>query len=706
MTSKIASEPTMRGPIAPRYRDDIDGLRAVAVLLVVVYHVWLGRVSGGVDAFLMISAFLLTGSLMRRIETTGRVGVATQWVRNFKRMLPAASIVIVATVAIGMAVLPASTHESLWRHAYGSALYFENWLLATEAADYYADRSLASPLQHFWSLSVQGQVFLLWPVLFVLIVFLSRALRGRIRPRSVALGIFGAVFVASLSYSIVATATDQSFAYFNTGARLWEFAAGSILALLIDRLTLPVVQRAVLGWLGIAALVACGLVLDVEGGFPGYLALWPVLSVAAVIISGNAEDRRYGPAMLLESSPVLAIGKSSYALYLVHWPALVFILVARRGEPLNLVEGLILILASIGVARLLTAIVDAPLRRSAWIDRSTWRGFGVILLSFALVAGVVVPIQAESERRAAAELKAIAEAEARQLTYRNPGAAVLFDGWNDHIATDAPVRPLPSEVPDQWGTLEHDCGDGSLMKLPRSVEICFVNDVDVDEATRTIVVVGDSHAQQMLAPIGAIAEQKNWRVISFLRGACAFGLRKVAPSFGGYYSQECRDWNEDVLDVIQEIEPDAVVTIGTRTRAANAASDRTAGQREAVPEGIETSVARLEAMDIPTILIRDNPRFTYNAYQCIEQSSDVEAECSIAKSQALARDNPLRELESSSTAIIDVSKYYCPDARCPAVIGNVGVYIDENHVSTLYLKTLQPVIDSKLSAALNEIRAH
>nr|WP_249291027.1 acyltransferase family protein [Leucobacter manosquensis] len=700
-----------RGLGVPAYRDDIDGLRAIAVLLVVVYHVWLGRVSGGVDAFLMISAFLLTGSLMRRLESTGGVRAPTQWIRNFKRMLPAASIVIAATVTIGVQILPGSTHESLWRHAWASLFYSENWLLAFESADYYADHSQASPLQHFWSLSVQGQVFIVWPLLFVLIALIARFARGRIPARRIALAVFGAIFAISLTYSILSTAADQTLAYFNTGARLWEFAAGSILALTIHRLRLPVIARAVIGWMGLAALIACGLVLDVQGGFPGYLALWPVVSVAAVIVSGNDEDRRYGPAMLLEKPLVLALGRSSYALYLVHWPALVFILAARDGAPLNLIEGLIVILCAIAVARLLTAIVDTPLRRLEWVNRSNWRGAGVIVLSIALVAAIIAPAQLEARRLAETEATALAEAEQRakeQRTYRNPGARVLFDDWTGRIATNVPLRPRPAEVADQWGTLSRNCGDGSIVDIPSSVPACLDNEISEREADRTIVVVGDSHAQQMLAPIDTIGKRENWRVVSFLLGACAFGLRDVQPDTDGYSRQECRDWNEDVMDLIEEIDPDVVFTIGTRTVAADSESPSTAGESESVPDGLERAVKRLGRMGIPTILVRDNPRFTYNVYQCVEEAEegnrDVNAECGIQAHQTLARTNPLDELKSGHVAALDFSTYYCPDA-CPAVIGNVVVYIDKNHLSTFYLDTLEPVIHRELVAAVDDLGA-
>lgn len=718
------------------YRHDIDGLRAVAVLLVVVYHVWLGRVSGGVDAFLIISAFLLTDSLLRQLERTGQVRPIRQWIRNFKRLLPAAAIVILATAIVGFAVLPASAMESLWRHTLASIFYVENWLLASESVDYYANNAVASPLQHFWSLSVQGQVFILWPILF-LVIALATKFFGRKRVRTIALIVFGVVFASSLVYSIIITQANQELAYFNTAARLWEFAAGSILAIVIPWISLGVIPRAVLGWVGVVALLTCGLVLDVQSGFPGYLALWPVLSVAAIIIAGSQPNRRYGPAVFLEAAPVLFLGRVAYALYLVHWPLLIYTLFLLQVTELSFLQGLALIGVAILLALLLTLTVDAPLRRLAWIQRSTWRGVLVIVVSVLLVVVPTIGMQQATQRQVAQQLEEVQRAtqEAQEAAkeeaaavqdLRNPGAAVLSGSWEDDIELDAPMRPLAAEVPTQWGTLPRDCSDGSLMDLPKSIEICFDN--DTKDAERTILVVGNSHAQQMLAPIGAIADAQGWHAISFLYAACAFGLREVDEDRGIFYSQQCRDWNEDVLDLAEKIQPDAVITVGTETIPADMtmrseSGDGTdadgketpelsytgsRGSREHVLEGVERSIERLERAGIPVILIRDNPRFTENAYVCAEQFADLDPvtgsdrSCTIPRIEAYLTTNPADALASDTTAVVDLSDLYCPGDECPAVIGNTFVYIDDNHLSLVYGLTLATMLEPHLTAALEQ----
>ena len=240
------------GPGAAPYRNDVDGLRAVAILLVVIYHVWIGRVSGGVDVFLMISAFFLTGSFLRRMQDGRPLAVGSFLLSRFRRLMPAASVVLVATLLASWLLLSQTTWPQLWRQGWASLGYVQNWALATEGVDYYAGGStLLSPLQHFWSLSVQGQVFVLWPLLFLVGALIVRATG---RPAAVMAALFGAVFAASFAFSIVETANRQGYAYFDTRTRLWEFAAGSLLAI-----ALPGVGAFLFGcfvvlfqWLGMA----------------------------------------------------------------------------------------------------------------------------------------------------------------------------------------------------------------------------------------------------------------------------------------------------------------------------------------------------------------------------------------------------------------------------------------------------------------------
>ena len=266
------------------HRPELQGLRAVAVALVVVYHVWFGRVSGGVDVFFVVSGFLLTGQLARTAER-GPLALGRRWIRMLGRLLPCAVVVLVATVVAGMLLLP----EGRWQQTLGevgaAAVFLENWQLAADAVDYAARSNMSSPVQHFWSLSIQGQFFLVWPLLVALVALAARGEPTRVREHLTVTTL--GVFAASLMFSVALTATNQPLAYFHSLTRLWEFALGGLLALTIDNVRLPRRTRVHLGWIGLTGLLACGAVLRVGTVFPGIAALWPTGCAVLVLLAGS-----------------------------------------------------------------------------------------------------------------------------------------------------------------------------------------------------------------------------------------------------------------------------------------------------------------------------------------------------------------------------------------------------------------------------------
>jgi peptidoglycan/LPS O-acetylase OafA/YrhL len=247
--------------------------------------VWVGRGSGGVDVFFVLSGFLIVGLLVRTLERDEAVDLGRTWTRLFWRLAPTAAVVLLASSVAAAIVLPASRWAQNLREVVASTFFVENWRLAFDAVDYYADNGAASVVQHFWSLSIQAQFYLLAPMLVLAVAELARA-RG-VDVRQALLAALGATAVASFVYSVIATAFDQPFAYFDSRTRAWEFAVGGILALVLERLSPSPRARLALGWTGLVGLVMCGAVLDVGAGFPGYLALWPVLAAVAIIVAGQ-----------------------------------------------------------------------------------------------------------------------------------------------------------------------------------------------------------------------------------------------------------------------------------------------------------------------------------------------------------------------------------------------------------------------------------
>jgi peptidoglycan/LPS O-acetylase OafA/YrhL len=660
-----------RAPAAPRrFRPEIQGLRSLAVLMVVTYHVFLDRVSGGVDIFLMISAFLLTLSFTRKVEEGRPLALARHWLHRFKRLMPAAAVAIVGTLAAAWLWLPPSRWAAVLDQAWASVLYVQNWLLASTAVDYYAsDDSLASPLQHFWSLSIQGQVFLLWPLLLAGAAWLSR--RFGWRYRAVLAVAFGLVFVASLAFSIHETATSQAFAYFDTRARLWEFAAGSLLALALPYLRAPRPLRVVLGWAGVVAMLACGLVLPVGQSFPGSVALWPI-GAAALVIAAGQTGSRLGADRLLSTRPLVGMGNVSYALYLVHWPILTIYLAVAGEARASLGAGLAIIGASVVAAYAITHLVETPLRRAAWTEARRWRMAAVVAACLAVVAVPAAAWQTDLTRTA----KAVGVTGAAA----NPGALALRTGVTGDAS--APALPLATQLDQQWVNLDHQC-QGRFAPSDPILEECEQTLVTGDPS-KVVVVVGNSHAEQWMAALEPVARERNWQLVALLKGGCAFGEATAGQS------DFCAGWLAAAKDYVLDVQPDAVFTVAT------AATPGAADERQVT--GYEQVVRELTGRGIEVVGVRDNPRFTFDMYRCVEQRGP--AACEVPVDDALAPANPALPLAGiPGLHLLDLTDRLCPDGVCRPVIGNVHVYLDDNHLTADYSATLAADLRERLLAA-------
>jgi peptidoglycan/LPS O-acetylase OafA/YrhL len=666
----------------PTFRPEVQGLRALAVLMVVAYHVWLGRVSGGVDIFLLISAFLLTLSFVRKAEAGRPFGLLAHWLHLFKRLLPAAVVVILGVLAGTWLILPQSRWPQVLDQAWASLLYSQNWLLADTAVDYYAqDHAGASPLQHFWSLSIQGQVFILWPLIFAGAAGLLALLRrvpacAGLTYRALLAVVFGAVFAFSLAYSVEQTATNQAYAYFDTRARLWEFALGSLLALALPYLKPVRALRVVLGWAGLAAMVSCGLLLTVDRSFPGYIALWPTLAGAAIIIAGQTGSR-CGVDRILSSKPLVALGDNSYALYLWHWPVLVLALAATGVEAPNLMQGLAIVGASVVLAVLTTRFVEKPLRDWHWPKLRARRTAVVIVACGALLAGPVAIWQTTLT----AEESATA-AQPRELT---PGAAALSPENAAVPAADARIIPGPAALDNDWAGIQAPCIGANATSNP-ILEGCR-QAVPEGEVTKRIVVLGDSHSQQYLGALAPIAAARGWELVTLLMPACRFGAESETRN------AECNAYNQASAAYVLEHRPDAVFTVASLTH-------EEAPFETEVPGYLE-GVSPFAGAGIEIVGIRDNPRFTFNMPECVQRNGAEAHECSVPVEESLADPSPLEGYRGKVDGLhlMDLSDFICARGICPGVVGNVYVYKDDNHLTRTYVETMIPMFEQRILAA-------
>nr|WP_307038059.1 acyltransferase family protein [Arthrobacter sp. B3I4] len=661
----------------------MQGLRALAVLMVVTYHVWLGRVSGGVDVFLLISAFLMTLSFARKVESGKPLRLLQHWLHLLKRLLPAVVVVVLGVLAGTWAILPASRWPDILDQAWASLLYRQNWLLADTAVDYYAqDHSGASPLQHFWSLSIQGQVFLLWPLIFAGTALLHRALRRwtgvdeRLNFRLLLALAFGTVFAASLAYSIDQTANNQAYAYFDTRARLWEFALGSLLALALPHLKPGRALRVVLGWAGLAAMLSCGLLLTVDRSFPGYVALWPTLAAAAIIVAGQSGSR-FGVDRFLSWRPLVALGDNSYALYLWHWPLLVLALAGMGLSAPDLWQGLAIVAVSVLLAVLTTRFVERPLREWHWPQRQTWRTAVVIAACGALLAAPVTLWQSHIIADEAA-----AASQPKELT---PGAAALAPENAGKTTPAAKIIPVPAAMKNEWADIDGLCTGNNVPSNPL-LQGCLQNSRP-DSASKKIVVLGDSHAQQYMAALGPIAKSHGWEVVTLLKGNCRFGGESPQRD------ADCNAFNKASAEYVLEHRPDAVFTVASLTH-------KDAPYETEVPAYLE-GIKPFTDAGIDVVGIRDNPRFTLNMPECVQKKGLDAADCNVPLMQSLAASSPLDAYRGkvARLRLMDMSDFICADGTCPAVVGNVYVYKDDNHLTKTYVQTMIPMFEERLLAA-------
>ena len=369
--------------IRRKKRNDIQGLRAVGALLVAVFHIWIGGVSGGVDVFFVVSGYLLIGSLGRRVHREGAFSLRDFLSRLVRRLLPASYTVIFVVLLFGILILPQGTWVFLIKNVAASAVYLENWLLAVSSVDYLARDEIPGPLLHYWAMAVQVQCLVLWALLLWL--FASMSGRRRWGRATIVAAIFF-VSALSLAYSAYATEVNQPRAYYDSFARMWEFGLGALTALAIKRPeAIPAVMRAAGSWLGLALMLSCGFVLDAGSLFPGYAALWPTTGAALLLICGKAGDP-YNAGGLLAMKPLVWLGGISYGLYLWHWPLIIVYRTVFYESSIGIVPGVGILGASVVLAWWTTYLVEQRVQSlpEAHFSRSIFASLAALFLLAAI----------------------------------------------------------------------------------------------------------------------------------------------------------------------------------------------------------------------------------------------------------------------------------------------------------------------------------
>ncbi|HRP70831.1 MAG TPA: acyltransferase, partial [Turneriella sp.] len=302
------------------YRNDLQGLRALAVIAVLFFHIWPDSYRGGfigVDVFFVISGFLITSLLILEAEKKQRIDLANFWSRRMRRLLPAATLVLLISLFLAFFYMPESDWLNTAKQVFASSLYFQNWMLVAQSVDYMAREASATVVQHYWSLSIEEQFYIAWPLFIALAAAISRSTKRRVR--NVAL-VFSIVLLIS-SFCISAFVyLGAPHGYFTSTTRVWELSLGATLALLWPYIQWKNVTRVILSWMGFILVVLSIFVIKQDQNFPGYIALLPTVG-AILLILGN--QVRGAAGTLLGYQPLRYIGDISYAVYLWHWPLVV-----------------------------------------------------------------------------------------------------------------------------------------------------------------------------------------------------------------------------------------------------------------------------------------------------------------------------------------------------------------------------------------------
>jgi peptidoglycan/LPS O-acetylase OafA/YrhL len=704
------------------FRADIEGLRGLAVLLVLAFHAGVPAVSGGfvgVDVFFVISGFLITGLIVREVRTTGRLSLARFFARRARRLLPAAAVVLAAVAALTVAVLPPLRWSGVAGDLAASALYAVNWRLADQAVDYMASEQAASPLQHFWSLAVEEQFYLVWPLVVLALVWWHRR-AGWSLDRTLLVGVV-LLALPSLVWSLSLTQVEPGRAYFVSTTRAWELGIGAVLAVGAARLSrLHRVTMAWAGWLGLVAIVAAAVAYDSATLFPGYAALLPTVGAALVLLSGlagrgvdpggtegsaalpdrpdgrDAADRGPGVGRLLSIRPMRMVGALSYSLYLWHWPLLVAA-EAVWGE-LSVVEGTLVASFSFVPAWLTYRLVESPVRRSGRLVAVPRRALlmGAACMATGVAGALVVHTTVLPPPQVVASAATRSDPTAPENADRGRGPTSPTAQDEPTSITLDPLKAREDKGPIYQPQCHQDQPSPEL-------QFCAYGDLGSD---KVMVLAGDSHAAQWQPALAAVAERHGWRLETYTKSACGFLDVEVGVGEPVVPYRACTAWNTELLQRLTGPDrPDLVVTSSdTNYQVVHDGSilDPQAS-RPASIAGLRRSWQAVRRAGVPLVVIRNTPRVNIDVPDCLSAHPRDLAACAVSRERAMAMstDDQVRAAQGlTGVEFVDLTDDICPGPRCDPVIGTMIVWRDAHHITATYARSLAPRLDRAIARVM------
>jgi peptidoglycan/LPS O-acetylase OafA/YrhL len=670
-TEEIHPSPARHG-----IRPEIQALRALAVSLVVAWHLWPDDVPGGfvgVDVFFAISGYLITSLLLRELDATGRVSLRDFWARRARRILPAALTVVAACAAATALVVPLTDWSQFFGDFRASALYIQNWHLAAAAVDYFHADDAPSPVQHFWSLAVEEQFYLVWPALLLLA-----------RRRRVILGVALALTLSSLVYSVRHTAADPADAYFATTTRGWELGAGALLAML-PMATRPRLAPALAG---LPAIGVAAAVYSTDTAFPGIAAALPVLGAVAVIRGGDALP-------MLRARPLQHIGDLSYAIYLWHWPLIVLAPYAL-GRALDTPTRLGIIMLTLLLSMLSKRLVEDPIRFSRRLaahgGRLTFAG--ALAASLAVLAFVGVGTD-----HVRAEVRQAAQVTQKTLAHKPKcfGAAA-----RDPKRTCTPVKLSKTVVPTPVQAPKMDNAPCEVVETKGRVRVCAFG-AAAAPGVRTVALIGDSHASHWRSAMAALVKDKGWRGLSITHTSCPYSAATAVIDEPG--RTQCVEWKKQLAQWLGKHPEVDTVFFGAHS-----------GGEVVVPKGRTPWSAQVNGYTnawkaLPEsvahiAVFRDTPKMRSATMDCVQSALDKHKDagkaCAQPRGRALERDPEAvaaAHFAGSRVHLIDMTRYVCDPSKCYPVVGGALVFKDIHHLTSVFADSLGPYVERQVDAA-------
>jgi peptidoglycan/LPS O-acetylase OafA/YrhL len=697
------------------FRKDIEGLRAVAILAVVLYHAHLGAVPGGyvgVDVFFVISGYLITDHLWREVHERRQLSFSNFYARRIRRLLPASFLVLAATAIASAAILPPLTARATLKDGVACAIYVGNYRFALLQTSYLTASAPPSPFQQYWSLGVEEQFYLIWPAVLLAasLVWRRRRATHGLPSRATAAAVLGVIAVSSCAFSIWLTHASEPWAFFSLPTRAWELAVGGLIAL-----GAPVLARLkgapLLGWLGLGMILWSVLFFTASTPFPGIAALVPVLGAAAIIAAGGTPGPGRGPVRILRTASMQVVGRVSYSWYLWHWPFLILV-PAALGHALSLSQNLGVAALSFVVATATFVLVERPVRMSSWLTTRTRRSLSLgAALSIGAVGACVLsvlslptltgtghaPVAAAAVRENATRARVAAAPTNPVLTELDDGTTAI----NQQVARTLPVKDVPSNLdptlPDAKADEPPVFVDGCMDSYTdSSLRSCRFGDT---ASNTTVVLFGDSHAAMWFPAVNQAAQQYGWRLINWTKATCPpFPLPITSPILGRTFT-ECDEWRANVLTQIGSIHP-ALVILGVARHYTNIYGFTPYSQ--VWLSGLGQEVSAIRATGAQVMVFGPVPKPPFDVPGCLSANLTNATACNVPVTVGLNEGGIASEttvVTGNGGTYVDTQPWFCTPSTCTVMVDDLLVYRDDNHLTAAYAAFLTSVVGPAMQRA-------